>query len=116
MTDDMIERVARVLHGRSDHAATWDELDDYWQTEYRLDARAAIAAMSIDETVQFARRQIGFIDALQMVECGFDDWKSKPHNAKWFKLIDGTPIPNDLTVSIAKAIAKTSEGEPWSTT
>jgi len=111
MTDDMIERVARAIaHAERNRRPTMAE--PFAETL----ARAAIAAMSIDETVQFARRQIGFIDALQMVECGFDDWKSKPHNAKWFKLIDGTPIPNDLTVSIAKAIAKTSEGEPWSTT
>jgi hypothetical protein len=45
MTDDMIERVARVLHLRSDHAPTWDDLGDYWQAEYMLDARAVIEAM-----------------------------------------------------------------------
>jgi hypothetical protein len=32
---------------------------------------------------------------------GFDKWKAKEHNKKWFRLIDGTPIPNDLVVCIA---------------
>jgi hypothetical protein len=34
---------------------------------------------------------------------GFDTWKNKPHNAKWWRMIDGTPIPNDVVVNIAEA-------------
>src|SRR6266581_512039 len=48
--------------------------------------------------------QINFLDAMSIVERGFDMWKDKPHNAKWFNRIDGTPIPNDLKVNIAEAI------------
>jgi len=42
---DMIERVARAIHARSDHASLWSELDGYSKIEYREDARAAIEAM-----------------------------------------------------------------------
>ena len=47
---------------------------------------------------------MGFIGAMDIVERGFIAWKDKPHNKKWFKHIDGTPIPNDLAVNIAEAI------------
>lgn len=33
-------------------------------------------------------------------------WRNKPHNAKWWKKIEGTPIPNDLIVCISEDIAK----------
>ena len=39
---------------------------------------------------------------------GFDTWKAKEHNKKWFRLIDGTPIPNDLVVCIAMEFVKMS--------
>lgn len=44
-----------------------------------------------------------FTRAMDIAERGFKTWRSKPHNAKWFKRIDGTPIPNDLLVNIAEA-------------
>jgi hypothetical protein len=34
------------------------------------------------------------------VQSGYDNWAAKPHNAKWVRKIDGTPIPNDIPVSI----------------
>ena len=37
---------------------------------------------------------------------GLEDWKSKGWNKKWWKRIDGTPIPNDLIVCIAERISK----------
>lgn len=46
-------------------------------------------------------------DALSLFECmtiarrGFEHWAAKPHNRRWFKKIDGTPISNDLPVCIA---------------
>lgn len=46
-----------------------------------------------------------FVRALKLVELGFEQWKDKPPNAKWFKRIDGTPIPNDLCVCIAETLA-----------
>ncbi len=45
-------------------------------------------------------------DALALAEKGFDAWAAKPHNRKWFRKIDGTPIKNDLLVNIATAFAE----------
>lgn len=49
--------------------------------------------------------QLNFVDYLQRVKDGLEIWKEKPHNAKWWKRIDGTPIPNDLCVCIAERLA-----------
>jgi hypothetical protein len=35
---------------------------------------------------------------------GLNRWKDKEHNTKWWRRIDGTPIPNDLPVNIAEVI------------
>ena len=51
---------------------------------------------------------MNFMQAMDIVEEGFRIWREKEHNAKWWKLIDGTPIPNDLAVSIAEAICRAS--------
>jgi hypothetical protein len=48
---------------------------------------------------------IGYMDAFDIAQKGFDAWKAKEHNAKWFRRIDGTPIPNDLLSNIAEAFA-----------
>ena len=48
MSDDMIERVARAIHARSDHGSLWSELDVYSKNEYREDARAAIEATGVE--------------------------------------------------------------------
>ena len=50
-----------------------------------------------------ARNQLTFVEALQIVQGGFDVWKKR--NPKWFKRIDGTPIPNDLPVVIADVLS-----------
>lgn len=41
--------------------------------------------------------------AMVTAQRGFDTWAAKPHNAKWARKIDGTPIPGDLVVCIAEA-------------
>ena len=46
---------------------------------------------------------MNFIEAMKVAEEGYKTWSEKPHNAKWVKRIDGTPIPNDLLVNIAEA-------------
>lgn len=38
--------------------------------------------------------------SLNDVQRGYDAWAAKPHNAKWVRKIDGTPIPNDIVVTI----------------
>jgi hypothetical protein len=43
---------------------------------------------------------------IAIAQSGFDAWAAKPHNAKWFRRIDGTPIPNDLVVCIAQAFSE----------
>lgn len=42
---------------------------------------------------------------IDVAQAGFEAWKAKPHNARWFRKIDGTPIPNDLTICIGQAFA-----------
>lgn len=38
--------------------------------------------------------------SLNDVQRGYDAWAAKPHNAKWVRKIDGTPIANDIPVTI----------------
>lgn len=47
----------------------------------------------------------GFLLAHAMAKAGYADWAGKEHNAKWVRKIEGTPIPNDLVVCIAEAVA-----------
>ena len=42
-------------------------------------------------------------DAMKIATEGLETWRAKPHNAKWWRRIDGTPIPNDLPIVIAEA-------------
>jgi hypothetical protein len=37
---------------------------------------------------------------LNDIQRGYDRWAAKPHNAKWVRKIDGTPIANDIVVNI----------------
>lgn len=58
-------------------------------------------------------------DAMGIAEEGFRQWAAKPHNRKWARKIDGTPIPNDLPIVIAEAFvaayhAARREGEEGS--
>lgn len=43
-------------------------------------------------------------DLWDTVFAGYREWAAKPHNAKWVRKIDGTPIPNDLPVCIFNAL------------
>lgn len=38
------------------------------------------------------------------IQRGYDAWAAKPHNAKWVRKIDGTPIANDIVVCIWEVI------------
>ena len=46
----------------------------------------------------------GMERAAKLVPTGYTFWAQKPHNAKWARKIDGTPIPNDLPVCIQEII------------
>jgi hypothetical protein len=48
---------------------------------------------------------VTFGSILDLAQEGLARWKDKPHNSKWWRRIDGTPIPNDLLVNIAEVIA-----------
>lgn len=40
-------------------------------------------------------------ECIDIAREAFDAWASKPHNKRWFKRIDGTPIINDIIVNMA---------------
>ncbi|TWB61640.1 hypothetical protein FBZ98_101985 [Rhizobium sp. ERR 922] len=42
--------------------------------------------------------------SLMDVQRGYDDWAAQPHNKKWVKRLDGTPIANDIVVRIFEAL------------
>jgi ADP-dependent phosphofructokinase/glucokinase len=56
-------------------------------------------ATARNDALEEAARQ-----AWTAVFLGFEQWKTIPHNAKWYKRIDGTPIPNDLSMNIIQAV------------
>lgn len=64
--------------------------------------RVEIAA--IEKRAQMS--DLSFFRIGNLVWQGLQDWKAKGWNKKWWKRIDGTPIPNDLTVCIAERISK----------
>ena len=47
---------------------------------------------------------LSFCQAMDIAEDGLRRWRDKDHNAKWWRKIDGTPIPNDLLVNIAESM------------
>lgn len=79
-------------------ADAWDKCE-----ERRLQAEKAAARVS------------GTIKALELsnaVQTGYATWAAKPHNSKWVKRIDGTPIPNDLIVCIQGAVLAAIQPDP----
>lgn len=50
--------------------------------------------------------------AIQIAQAGVQEWANRPHNARWWRRIDGTPIPNDLSVNIAEAFYRALQQEP----
>lgn len=53
--------------------------------------------------------RFNFTDLLKAAQQGLEIWAAKPGNHKWWKRIDGTPIPNDLLVNIVEAIRSLAE-------
>jgi hypothetical protein len=68
---------------------------DEWRDRAEL-AEAALRATPAARPSAVAVKTPSLTDVL----AGYDDWAGKPHNAKWVRKIDGTPIPNDLCVCI----------------
>ena len=53
-------------------------------------------------------KALGHTDLMRLVDEGWESWASKPHNKKWVAKIEGTPIKNDLTCNIVRAIQQGS--------
>lgn len=75
------------------------------------DARSAIQHSTLNNPAPRKSWPKGF-DAIGIAQAGFEQWAAKPHNKKWFRRIDGTPIPNDLPVCIAMAFIETLSPAP----
>jgi hypothetical protein len=56
-------------------------------------------------------RPFDFTDAMRLIDEGWNEWAAKDHNTKWSRRIEGTPIRNDLTCSIARAIIEANRIE-----
>ena len=76
----------------------------------RDEANLAFQA-SMQRTAYLEKTRLNFVEALEACKRGLETWSSKPHNAKWWRRIDGTPIPNDLLVNIAEIIAQTANAD-----
>jgi len=64
-----------------------------------------------DAQMRAEGRKEGLREAADAVQVGYDNWAGKPHNAKWVRKIEGTPISNDLPVCIRTAILAAAEKE-----
>lgn len=79
--------------------------DDIQQaTAFRI--RRGIGQLPIPTEVRVERWNLSLIEAMKIAEQGIKTWREKPHNAKWWRRIDGTPIPNDLMVNVAEAFSE----------
>jgi len=47
-----------------------------------------------------------WVSLLDHAKQGLENWARKPHNRKWWRKIDGTPIPNDLMIEVCKEISQ----------
>lgn len=95
----LVEDGARALalqeHSAKGVAQIWDNDLQPERGNYESAARAAFA-IALAAAAE---------DWIAVAQSGFETWKAKPHNARWFRKIDGTPIPNDLTICIGEAFA-----------
>jgi hypothetical protein len=57
--------------------------------------------------------QISWGKCLDLAQRGFDRWAEKPHNKKWARRIDGTPIKGDLLVCIAWEVERGFRETPF---
>jgi len=49
-------------------------------------------------------KNLDALNAMTIVQTGYEEWAAKPHNKKWVRMIEHTPIPNDLVVCIANVL------------
>ena len=102
--EKLIEEGARALWkasalniaGVRDLDAEWGAMSSGDRDPYIIGSRAVLA-VALAAAAE---------DWIAVAQSGFETWKVKPHNARWFRKIDGTPIPNDLTICIGEAFAE----------
>lgn len=90
-------RHAYLLNHQAAHLLAWANI-----------ARSsALSRTAKPETPQVNRAGVlGLGEAMKIAADGFRAWAEKPHNARWARKIDGTPIPNDLPINIAEAFVR----------
>lgn len=71
---------------------------------YILSTPEALAASPEVQKLVAEAEARGMERAAKLVPTGYTFWAKKPHNARWARKIDGTPIPNDLPVCIQEII------------
>ena len=58
-----------------------------------------------------AQERLNLVNAISIAKAGYERWAAKPHNKKWVRKLDGTPIPNDIVVCIAEEIIRSQHGD-----
>ena len=76
----------------------------------RDEARVAMNA-ALQRVSYLSTSKLGFVEALDACQRGLELWRDKPYNAKWWRRIDGTPIPNDLLCNIAEILGQTANAD-----
>lgn len=101
----LYSQAAEIIAARDAKIERLNEQNDKFKWQVRDTCTRAEAAEA--KLAQYeAQEPVGFTEALEIIKSAFDAWSSKPHNQKWFKRIDGTPITNDLTVTIAEQVRR----------
>jgi len=72
----------------------------------RVMGRAAGEISQLRTDNERLRGGTSWVALLDHAKQGLENWSRKPHNKRWWRRIDGTPIPNDLCVEIAKEISQ----------
>ncbi|MDR3464204.1 MAG: hypothetical protein P4L76_18020 [Beijerinckiaceae bacterium] len=81
------------------------------EAEWERDEANLAFQASMQRTAYLEKTKLNFVEALEACKRGLEAWRDEPHNAKWWRRIDGTPIPNDLLVNIAEIIVQTANAD-----
>lgn len=93
----------RLLHDCRDAIEALEAKND--RDAQRIEYRDRKLAEAV-ERAETAEAALQFVNILNLAHEGYEVWAAKPHNKKWHKKIDSTPIKNDLPVIIAEHIAR----------
>lgn len=118
MTDEQIEAVIayakeeecwckKGLDAKCMPCQTRDALIQLRTDLAAMTERATLAEQQRDAAVdglEKADQVTAWVSILDFCKDGLEEWAKMPHNRKWWKRIDGTPIPNDLMICVAKSV------------